>query len=223
MCIRDRSAAVALADPGQDQMLTISVAPLFASRWLVWRLPRFAELHPEIRIRIEPASRLVTPGLDGVDIGLRVGHGDWPGLKLDRLMPQRFFPVVAPALAARLRTPADLASLPVIRENDRLLGWADWLAPHGLTPAMLPDGPELADGGLCLNAAMSGQGVFMAWAVLAADALTEGTLVRPFPGEASNDESYWFVTAPESHRKPAIGRFRDWLKTELRASLGVTG
>lgn len=216
------SAAVALADPAQDQTLTISVAPLFASRWLVWRLPRFAEAHPGIRIRIEPVSRLVTPGLDGVDIGLRVGRGDWPGVTLERLMPQRFFPVCAPALAAGLRTPADLAGVPVIRENDQLLGWSDWLAPHGLTPAILPDGPELADGGLCLNAAMSGQGVFMAWAVLAADALAEGTLVRALPGEAMNDEAYWFVTAAEAHRKPAIGKFRDWLKAELQVSLGVT-
>lgn len=215
------AAAVALADPARDQTLTISVAPLFASRWLVWRLPRFTAAHPQIRVRIEPASRLITPGLDGIDIGLRVGRGDWPGLRLERLMPQRFFPVCAPALAERLRRAEDLAHVPVIRENPRLLGWSDWLAPHGLTPDILPDGPELADGGLCLNAAMSGQGVFMAWAVLAADALTEGTLVRPLPGHAVSDESYWLVTAPESHRKPAIGKFRDWLRAELAESLAA--
>ncbi|WP_157994735.1 LysR family transcriptional regulator [Paracoccus tegillarcae] len=40
------SAAVALADPTADTTLTISVAPLFASRWLVWRLPRFSQAHP---------------------------------------------------------------------------------------------------------------------------------------------------------------------------------
>ncbi|WP_198731852.1 LysR substrate-binding domain-containing protein [Paracoccus tegillarcae] len=214
------SAAVALADPTADTTLTISVAPLFASRWLVWRLPRFSQAHPGIRVRIEPASRMVSPGIDGIDIGLRIGQGNWPGLRLDRLMPQRFFPVCAPALADRLHHADDLRNIPVIRENARLQGWQEWLSPHRMQPDDLPDGPELADGGLCLNAAISGQGVFMAWAVLAADALTEGTLIRPLPGEATNSEYYWLATAPESHRKPAIGWFRTWLRQELAASLG---
>ncbi|WP_255471263.1 LysR substrate-binding domain-containing protein [Paracoccus sp. M683] len=136
-------------------------------------------------------------------------------------MQQQFLPVCAPTLAPALNSVTDLARLPVIRENAQLAGWSEWLAPHGLTPAMLSDGPELADGGLCLNAAMSGQGVFMAWAIIAADALAQGTLVRPLPGHAVTNDFHWLVTAPESHRKPAIGKFRDWLRAELSASLGT--
>lgn len=214
------SAAVALADPAADATLTVSVAPLFASRWLVWRLPGFTEANPGIRVRIEPAMRMVTPGLDGVDIGLRVGAGDWPGLRLERLMPVRFFPVCAPALADRLQAPGDLRHVPVIREDPRLLGWREWLAPHDLSPDMLADGPELADGGLCMNAAISGQGVFMAWQALAADALAQGTLLRPLPGMVTNGDHYWLATAPESRRKPAIAKFSRWLRGELRQSLG---
>lgn len=214
------SAAVALADPAADSTLTISVAPLFASRWLVWRLPRFAEANPGIRVRIEPATRMVTPGLDGIDLGLRVGTGDWPGLRLERLMPVRFFPVCAPSLAGRITTPQDLRRVPVIRENAQLLGWAEWLAPHGLTPDILHDGPELADGGLCLNAAISGQGVFMAWQALVADALHEGTLIRPLPDIVTKGEYYWLAMAPEARRKPAIGKFGQWLRAELREALG---
>lgn len=215
------SAAVALADPMADFTLTISVAPLFASRWLVWRLPHFTTANPEIRVRIEPATRMVTPGLDGVDLGLRVGDGKWPGLRLERLMPVRFFPVCAPALAPRLTSPLDLRHVPVIREDARLRGWPEWLARHDLSPAILHDGPELADGGLCMNAAMSGQGVFMAWQVLVADALAEGTLRRPLPGMVTNGESYWLASAPESRRKPAIATFRRWLRSELQQSLGA--
>lgn len=209
------SAAIALADPAQDDLLTISVAPLFASRWLIWRLPGFAALHPEIRVRIEPVSRMVTPGIGGIDIGLRVGQGDWPGLRLEKLLDQRVLPVCTPSLAADIHQPEDLLRLPVIRENDQLKGWTEWLALHGMTSQPLREGPELANGGLCLDAAIMGQGVFMAWEILAADALAEGRLAAPLAGRAETGHSYWLVTAPEARRKPAIARFRDWLRTEL--------
>lgn len=209
------SAAVALADPVQDDVLNISAAPLFASRWLIWRLPRFNTRHPGIRVRIEPVTRMVTPGIDGIDLGLRVGHGDWPGMRAEKLLDQRAFPVCAPALAKDICTPADLLRLPVIRENARLQGWQEWLALHDIS--LPPDcpGPEYADGGLCLNAAISGQGVFMAWETLAADSLVDGRLVAPLPGRALTGDAYWFVTAAEGWRKPAIARFREWLRDEL--------
>lgn len=208
------AAAVALTDPAHDDLLNVSVAPLFASRWLIWRLPRFSAAHPAIRVRIEPVVQMTTPGLGGVDIGLRVGPGGWQGLRAEKLLDQRVMPVCTPALAQRIREPADLFRLPVIRENDRLAGWHDWLAPYGLTPGAIPPGPTYADGGLCLDAARTGQGVFMAWETLASDALASGQLVTPLPGRATTGDAYWFVTA-EGTRKPAIARFRDWLRGEL--------
>lgn len=209
------SAAAMLADPAQDDLLNVSVAPLFASRWLIWRLPGFTAAHPAIRVRLEPVSRMVTPGIGGVDVGLRVGRGDWPGLKTEKLLDQRVMPVCTPALAERIRQPADLLHLPILRENDQLAGWREWLAPHGLDPESIPDGPVFADGGLCLDAAISGQGMFMAWETLASDALSRGQIVTPLPGRSGTGDSYWFVTASEARRKPAIARFRDWLRTEL--------
>lgn len=216
------AAAVALASPAQDDFLNISAAPLFASRWLIWRLPRFNAAHPDIRVRIEPVSRVVTPGLDGIDVGLRVGKGDWPGVRADKMLDQRVMPVCAPALAARIRTASDVLSLPVIRENDRLHGWREWLAPHDIRVEDLPDGPEYADGGLCLDAAVSGQGVFMAWETLATDPLADGRLIAPLPGRALTGDAYWFVTASEGHRKPAVARFREWLRQELKQTTLAT-
>lgn len=208
------AAAVALTDPGHGDLLNVSVAPLFASRWLIWRLPRFSAAHPSIRVRIEPVVQMTTPGLGGVDIGIRVGRGAWSGLRVEKLLDQRVMPVCAPSLANDIRTTADMLRLPVIRENDDLAGWQDWLSPHGLSSKDVPSGPVYADGGLCLDAAKTGQGVFMAWETLASDSLSSGQLVTPLPGRAPTTNAYWFVTA-EGTRKPAITRFRDWLRAEL--------
>ncbi|WBU59397.1 LysR substrate-binding domain-containing protein [Paracoccus albus] len=209
------SAAVSLADPIQEDVLNISAAPLFASRWLIWRLPRFHSQHPGIRVRIEPVVTMITPGVDGIDIGLRVGGGDWPGVRTQKLLDQRVLPVCAPALARDIKTPADLLELPLIRENDHFAGWREWLALHEMSFQKIAAGPEYADGGLCLDAAISGQGVFMAWETLAADAIADGRLVAPVPGRALSGDAYWFVSATEGRRKPAIAKFHKWLQDEL--------
>src|SRR5690606_33812730 len=94
-------------------------------------------------------------------------------------------------------------------------GWREWLAEIGFMPSEFPDGPTFTDGGLCLDAAISGQGVFMAWETLASDALARGQLVAPLPGRAMTGDSYWFVTTKDMRCKPTIPRFRNWLCADL--------
>lgn len=214
----DLARAVEALDAGESPCLTISTAPIFASRWLVWRIRRFNEREPGIRIRIEPGTALLDPGVDDVDICLRVGRGPYPGVEAVRILEQKVFPVCAPELAARIRAPGDLARVPVIRENAALFGWDLWLGPHGLGPQDLGDGPTYGDASLCLDAAMTGQGVFMAWETLACDALAMGQLVAPLPGRRATGQAYWFVTSPAGARRGNVRRFRTWLKAELESS-----
>jgi DNA-binding transcriptional LysR family regulator len=210
-------AAGALAGRAGN-ILTLSVAPLFASRWLIWRLHRFTEAHPEIALRLDPVSRTVDLDAAGVDAGIRVGPGPGTGVEAVKLLDQQVFPVCARAIAERLTTPRDLFRHPVIRETDALAGWAEWLATEGLTPEGLQPGPTYRDGAMCLDAAMMGQGLFMAWETLAADAVARGTLVAPFARRVPTGVAYWFVTTRLGARKSAVRRFRAWLTAEIDAS-----
>lgn len=212
------SAAVALAERRRDDVLTISVAPVFASKWLVWRLHRFNAQHPGVRIRIDAQVALVDPNASDVDVCIRVGRGDWPGVDAERLLDHRVFPVCSPALAERLRRPADLADVPVIRDPDSLFGWDAWLGPNGLDESILGAGPVFSDASLCLDAAVAGQGVFLAWETLACDAMAFGRLAAPFPGRHPTGVAYWFVTGRTGPRSPAVRAFRAWLKAELAAA-----
>ena len=88
----------------------------------------------------------------------------------------------------------------------------------------LGDGPVYSDGALGLDAAIAGQGVFMAWETLAADALARGCVVEPFPGRIATGIAYWFVTAEGVRLPPHVRRFRDWLKAELKdTAAGLNG
>jgi LysR family transcriptional regulator, glycine cleavage system transcriptional activator len=174
--------------------LTVSVAPVFAAKWLVPRLGRFHSSHPDIQLLIDATVALADLDGSDVDIAIRVGTGPWRGLRAEPLIEQEVFPVCSPMIAERLRHPSDLASVPVVHDANSVLSWDLWLAPLGLSETTLGLGPSYSDAALCLDAAISGQGVFLAWQTLAADSIGEGRLIRPFPMAVRTGQSYWDVT-----------------------------
>ena len=220
------SAAVALAGREREDRLTVSVAPVFAEKWLVWRLKDFNETHPEIRIRVDATISLVDPNLSDVDLCIRVGKGPWPGVEAEKLLEQRIFPVCSPALAEEIRSPPDLGRVPIIRDARAMFGWDAWLAPQGYDDGVLCggsapacDGPTFSDASLCLDAAMAGQGVFLAWETLACDALAAGRLAAPLPGRYPTGFAYWLIFARQRRRSQAARAFEGWLRAQLDRAL----
>ena len=213
------AAAVGLARRARDDSLTVSVAPVFAEKWLVWRLKDFNDAHPEIRVRVDATISLIDPNTSDVDVCIRVGRGGWPSVAADKLIDHRVFPVCSPALVRQLRAPADLASVPIIRDAGEMFSWNTWLEPNGLDDSILGSGPTFSDGSLCLDAAIAGQGVFLAWETLACDGLNAGRLAAPFPDRYPTGLAYWFVAAEHARTSRAVRDFQAWLRRELTESL----
>src|SRR5207244_3504265 len=80
----------------RDNVLTISTLPSLAARWLLPRIGRFMERHPEMAIRIHTSLSLVDLERDEVDLAIRFGSGNWPGLEAHKFMEDEFFPVASP-------------------------------------------------------------------------------------------------------------------------------
>jgi LysR family glycine cleavage system transcriptional activator len=215
---RELDMAVELASGQTEATLTISVAPVFASKWLVPRLARFRKLHPDIRVRIDASTELIDPDRSDVDLGIRVGTGNWPRVKVEFLLPQEVFPVCAPELALLLKEPADLARVPIVRDANSNLSWDLWLKPFGLSETMLAAGDSFTDAALCLDAAITGQGVMLAWQTLAFDALAAGLVVAPFRERFHSGFGYFLITSATQREPKKISQFRDWLKAEIAAS-----
>src|SRR3954449_5764094 len=78
--------------------LTISTSPDFAAKWLVHRLGRFAEAHPDIDLRVSATMPHVDFAREDVDLAVRHGDGNWPGLHVVRLCTEQLFPVCSPKL-----------------------------------------------------------------------------------------------------------------------------
>lgn len=208
-------AAVSRSFRNEADTLTLSVAPVFAAKWLVPRLAGFGCLHPGIRIRLEATTTLVDPERDDVDLAIRVGAGDWPRVKAHLLLPQEVYPVASPAVAGQLHTPQDLRRTPVIRDALSVIPWSLWLDAFGIDEGSLQAGSSFTDAALCLDAAISGQGVMLAWDTLAQDALAAGRLVAPFQHRASTGLGYWLVSSRSRRPTIAMQRFAGWIRDEL--------
>lgn len=214
--------AVSSALSQAETILTISVAPVFASKWLVPRLSSFSLLHPEIRVRIDASVALVNPDTSDIDLAIRVGDGTWPRVRKEFLLPQEVFPVCTPSLAESLKTPHDLRRAPIVRDANSTLSWNVWLAPFGIDEGELGEGNSFTDSALCLDAAIAGQGVMLAWQTLAHQALTSGQLVAPFPQRATTGLGYYLVTSQNRSDTARVRAFKGWIRAQIERDFATS-
>lgn len=211
--------AVGAARKRDESILTISVAPVFAARWLVSRLDRFAEQHPGIRLRIDATTTLINIETSDVDIGIRVGRGDWPDVTAELLLEQEVFPVCAPAIASQLKEPADILQFPAVIDGRSMFSWETWFRVAGLSGRTMGERHVFNDASLCLDAAIAGQGPMLAWQTLAGDSLIDGRLVAPFRVRAKTGFGHYFVTAPERKEGATVRAFKQWVRAEIAESM----
>ncbi|MEQ1770470.1 MAG: LysR substrate-binding domain-containing protein [Devosia sp.] len=209
-------AVRALQRPDQS-VLTLTMGSVFASRWLVRRLPHFTAGHPQVELRLVATGRLVDLATSDIDCAIRYGAGSWPGTHAEPLGMRTYQPVAAPELAGRLKRPADLALVPVIEDMSSMMSWPDWFKAAG-SAQVATGGPRYTDPALAFEAATTGQGVLMSIDRMSADAIKTGQLVAPFACSADGPNDYWFVTSAVRRTNKTVSLFRDWLMEEVAAT-----
>ena len=153
---------------------------------------------------------------EDVDLAVRHGDGNWPGLDVARLSSEQLFPVCSPKLLAgrqRVNKPSDVLKFPLLHLDDRK-DWARWLEAAGVSGADQSHGPVLNRASMIIDAAIDGQGIALARTTLAAWDLINGRLVRPFSDALRLSKSYWIICPKATSTLPKITAFRDWLLAE---------
>lgn len=199
--------------------LTVSTSPDFAAKWLVHRLGRFADAHPDIDLRVSATMHHVDFASEDVDIAVRHGDGNWPGLDVTRLCPEILFPVMSPKLLAggkRMRSPRDILKFPLIHIGDRR-NWASWLEAVGVEDVRTSQGPVLNRDSMAIDAAVDGQGIVLTRATLASWDLLNGRLVVPLAVSLKLQKTYWIVSSKAASKLPKVAIFRSWLLREVAA------
>ncbi|WP_115513633.1 MULTISPECIES: LysR family transcriptional regulator AmpR [Xanthomonas] len=213
----DRIAATLerFADGRYREVLSVGVVGTFATGWLLPRLPAFHAAHPDIELRLSTHNNRVDLAGEGLDLAIRFGDGDWQGQIAQALMEAPFAPVCAPSMARGLRTPADLAQLPLLRSY-RLDEWPQWFRAAGV--ADVPARGAMFDSSLTLaSAAAAGSGVALLPLPMFRQDLDAGRLVCPFPIQIDAGR-YWLTRLRSRPESDADARLRDWLMAEQQRS-----
>lgn len=71
--------------PADHASVAVSVVPCLASRWLLPRLERFREQNPMIEVWVSAGTSLIDFQQSDVDLAIRYGPGDYPGLTIREL------------------------------------------------------------------------------------------------------------------------------------------
>ncbi len=222
--IEEACALLQAEDDGRR--LTVSVAPSLAAKWLVPRLGRYAERAPEQVVRVIATHQLTDFRREEVDLAIRYGAGEYPGLHVEELMREEVFPVCAPELLEGehpIRGPADLRHVTLIHDDSALEDescptWAMWLKAAGVGFEEGQPAIHFNQTALAIEAAAAGRGVALAKRVLAEADLRSGRLVRPFR-ESRPVEFAYYIVCPHAHLERANVRgFIDWLREEAGRS-----
>jgi DNA-binding transcriptional LysR family regulator len=202
-------------------ILTLRMPPTLATRWFLPLLPDLQQVMPGVDVRITTYdSREPRFEDSGVDAAILHGGGDWPGLEVMKLMPERLTPVCSPALASQINAVSDLARVPLL-QCDPVHAWTDWLRAVG-GPFIAPPGGQTFDTlELALSAATRGQGVAMGDLTLIHESLADGTLVAPFANVLDQGRGYFLVYPPPRAQRPKIRALRDWLTARAFTSSRV--
>jgi LysR family transcriptional regulator, glycine cleavage system transcriptional activator len=200
----------------KSAILTVSTSPDFAAKWLVHRLGRFSEQHPDIDLRISASLDHVDFAREDIDMAVRHGQGNWPGLDAVEMCHEMLFPVCSPHLLRTKKLPlkaTEILRYPLLHHNDRS-GWSRWLKGIQLKPTKPMHGLVFNRDSLLIDAAVSGQGIALARTTLCAWDVLQERLVAPFEHKLELQSSYWIVAPQLTASLPKISKFRSWLITE---------
>ncbi|MEO1193096.1 MAG: transcriptional regulator GcvA [Pseudomonadota bacterium] len=213
-----------LQNADSEGPLRVTVMPSFAQLWLLPRLQHFRERAPQIDVMVLATEAIADFSREHVDLGVRFGFGDYPGLQVEYLMDEAILPVCAPSLITRppgLREPEDLAHYALLHddagEETRIIDWAEWLAAAGVTCVDPTRGAQFSNSSFVVMSAVAGEGVALAKQRLCVEELIAGRLVQPFGPKMTLERAYWLATTPEKARWPKVRSFMAWLKEEAAA------
>ncbi len=197
-------------------VLTVTTSPNFATKWLVHRLGKFVEAHPDIDLRVSASLQHIDFAREDIDLAIRHGDGQWPGMSVTRLCAEELFPVCSPKFVrgrSALRSPSDLGDHTLLHVDDRV-GWSKWLDAADVAATAIDRGPIYNQASMAIDAAVAGQGIALARTALAAWDICAGRLVRPFGLALNAPYAYWIVCPKSTAGLPKISTFRDWLPAE---------
>lgn len=200
---------------GGTRVLTIGVGPTFAVRWLIPRLAGFRAIAPEVEVRMTTGG-VAAPFSDDWTCGIKLGDGQWPGLRAERMFEADLIPVCSPRFARSLGKLTDLEPSTLLRVAHARADWPLWLRSAS-AKGLAAKGPIFEFYAQALQAAADGVGVALGIRPYIDDDIAAGRLVTPFSHAVPKGSQWYLIYKTARENEPAFRAFRDWLMDAARA------
>lgn len=198
--------------------LAVGVSTYFAARWLSPRLMTFMQRHPDVQLRIQPMIEFSEAEMQGVDLAIRWGNGNWKGGTVTPFMPMPPFPVGNADVAGwveRQGIREAVTELTLLRDREDSNAWSEWLELAGLPPQARRDVLIVPDPNVRVQAVINGQGVAL-MDDLVGDEVVAGKLHR-LSDIALPDYGYFIVRPDRAAPSEPATVFSDWLLDAVSA------
>lgn len=198
-----------IARDTENRPITLSVTPSFAENWLMPRFSDFWAKHPDFGLSIQPNIEVIDLKRDGVDLAIRYGKGDWPGLEVTPLLQADFTVVAAPSLVAgrTVDSFSDLNGLPwlfeVVHKEARR-----WVMHSGMDLDASPIN-EVPTFGMVMASVRSGKSLTVASSALVADDIKAGNLVALLQKQPAGIG--YFIVHPKGVLSARAKTLKSWL------------
>ena len=200
--------------------LHLSTLPTFGAKWLIPRLPRFQQAHPQTALHFVPYVQGYDFHRADLDCSILFGNGSWAGATADYLTGREVMLIAPPAPRKRplVRKPADIAGFTLLQHVSVPNAWTHWCQAHGLQGINAFAGPQLDQFHSLIRAGAAGMGLALVPRCLVRDDVLAGVVSAPIDDGYVDDMGYWLCYPPAKANHPPLAGFRRWILDECSAA-----
>jgi len=202
--------------------VNISVAPFFLTRWLVPRITRFQERHPDVELRFSSTMGYIDFEHSDTDMAVYYGSGNWNDVESHSLRNIVQTPVCSPALlhsSIPLQVPSDIVKHTLIYITGRRHEWHRVLRQIDVSLSDATRTMSFSSTSLAVSAATEGIGIALADRVLVQREIETGKLVAPFDLAFDTQNGFYLVYKKNRALTYGMQAFRDWIMEEMQQDL----
>lgn len=209
----------------QHEVLQVATDFAFAAYWLMPRLQRFHQLHPEVDVSLITSERDLGALSSEIDVAISFGAGRFKHAEAQLLFAEEVFAVCSPSLLKDRPLPLPvgvLVDMPLLHlrpeSRSRWFDWSGLFQAYGIAEAPSPGSLRFDNYTLLIQAAIAGQGVAIGWRHLVDELLAQKLLCRVCAEVAHSAYGYYLVLPERKRRQRLTQAFVDWLQAELRVA-----
>lgn len=213
-------AGRSLGKTRETSRLNLRVTPSFGVRWLGPRLFRFVAQHPDWDMRVDAAPDPTNFDREVMDLDIRYGIGDWPGLHVSPVVHDHVLPLCSPAYLDGLPDASDIGAVldggRLIDSARALCQWDFWLHHNRVDTRANAKSILMDRSSMALQLALDGAGIVLESLALALPEMADGRLV-PISAKVKvlQFPAYWAICPARYLNRRAVRLFLDWLETEV--------